>query len=72
MCLHIQKKHRGLDENGGKKELVCILCVEDSVCKRDNKEQSVCCNEGNFELTMYESQQAKESLREKPRARQPS
>lgn len=51
---------------------MCIFSVEDSVCKRDNKEQSVYCNEGNSESTMYESQQTNKTLREKQTARQPS
>ena len=51
-------EERHTDENR-KRESVCILCVDDSVCKRDNKKQSVC-NEGNFESTLCESQQARD------------
>lgn len=55
-CVFAYAEERHTDENR-KRESVCILCVDHSVCRRDNKERSVC-NEGNFESTLCESQRA--------------
>lgn len=61
---YAQERHS--NENR-KRESVCTSHVEESVRKRDNKQPSVCCDEGDF---VCASQQAKESLRETERARQ--
>lgn len=44
------------------KESACVLYVDAGVseCKKDNKEQSVCCNEGASESILCESQRAEE------------
>lgn len=71
MRLYMQRKDMVMKRG---RESLYASCVYygDGVCKRHNKERSVSCNEGDFELTAHESRQAKESLREERQERQPS
>lgn len=59
VCLYMRRKDMVMKTG---KESLCVspASYEDSVCKRDNKERSVSCNERQLlSLTAHESQQAR-------------